>query len=250
LFDLVLLEYPYGAIPDDPAVLMPLVEEFLRPSGQIYPVSYVRGDWFVQLAARSAFTQDFLKLLGKEPSDRRFSPPASLPRPSFPLRGTPIVPLNSGALPDHVPADAAPQIELDTLDARTRKPKRDFVIGDKLEIQLKTDRAIHFELIFAWEDGEKFIIEYDGERLTPGVPKRIGRVGGIDMDEQGKDYLIILACQEPFPRGELLRAEGVPDRIVHRFFDYTRDGQLIRKPPNLTRVVKKTITIITREPPH
>ena len=69
-FDLVLLEYPYGILDTASDSFQALAELFLLPAGQIRPVPFVRGDWFVWLAAEAEFKRDFLQV----PLDER--PPA------------------------------------------------------------------------------------------------------------------------------------------------------------------------------
>jgi serine/threonine-protein kinase len=61
LFDLVLLDYPYGLIYDS-ATYRNLVREFLTPAGLARPVAFVRGDWFVNTAARPPLYEDLLQL--------------------------------------------------------------------------------------------------------------------------------------------------------------------------------------------
>jgi hypothetical protein len=61
LYDLVLLEYPYGVIHHgEPYVT--LCKEFLLPAGQVRPVSYVRGDWFASVATQPPLYHDLMQL--------------------------------------------------------------------------------------------------------------------------------------------------------------------------------------------
>ncbi len=62
LFDLVLLEYPYGVIYQDSETFDRLAEEFLQPSGMIRPIPYIRGDWFVSVATQPPLYEDLLQL--------------------------------------------------------------------------------------------------------------------------------------------------------------------------------------------
>jgi serine/threonine-protein kinase len=62
LFDLVLLEYPYGVFYEDSRTFDNLVREFLIPSGQVRPVPYVRADWFVSVATQPPVYEDLLQL--------------------------------------------------------------------------------------------------------------------------------------------------------------------------------------------
>jgi serine/threonine-protein kinase len=62
LFDLVLLEYPYGVVFEDSETLDQLTREFLGPAGQVRPIPYVRADWFVSTATMPPLYEDFLRL--------------------------------------------------------------------------------------------------------------------------------------------------------------------------------------------
>jgi serine/threonine-protein kinase len=62
LWDLVLLEYPYGVILDTNKDFVRLVDEFLEPSKQVLPIPFVRGDWFINVAGRPPLYDDLLQL--------------------------------------------------------------------------------------------------------------------------------------------------------------------------------------------
>jgi serine/threonine-protein kinase len=62
LFDLALLEYPYGVLYEDAEVFDHVAEEFLLPSGMVRPIPYVRADWFVSVATLPPLYDDFLQL--------------------------------------------------------------------------------------------------------------------------------------------------------------------------------------------
>ena len=65
LFDLALLEYPYGVAYEDSEAFDQLAREFLGPAGQVRPIAFVRADWFVSTATQPPLYDDFLRL----PSD-------------------------------------------------------------------------------------------------------------------------------------------------------------------------------------
>jgi serine/threonine-protein kinase len=62
LFDLALLEYPYGTIYPDSDTFNRLAEEYLIPAGLVRPIAYVRADWFVSIATQPPLYEDFLRL--------------------------------------------------------------------------------------------------------------------------------------------------------------------------------------------
>jgi mono/diheme cytochrome c family protein len=62
LFDLVLLEYPYAVVYEDSETYDRLAEEYLRPSGMVRPIPYLRAGWFVSTATQSPLYEDLLQL--------------------------------------------------------------------------------------------------------------------------------------------------------------------------------------------
>jgi serine/threonine-protein kinase len=62
LFDLILLEYPYGIVYPDSELFDHVVEEYLLPTRQARPIAYVRSDWFASVATLSPLYEDLLQL--------------------------------------------------------------------------------------------------------------------------------------------------------------------------------------------
>jgi hypothetical protein len=62
LWDLVLLEYPYGLIYERTDSYSSLLREFLIPAEQARPVAYVRADWFVSVATQPPLYHDLMLL--------------------------------------------------------------------------------------------------------------------------------------------------------------------------------------------
>lgn len=62
LFDLVLLEYPYGVIYEDSETFEELAKAYLMPSGLVRPIPYIRVDWFVSHATQPPLYEDLLQL--------------------------------------------------------------------------------------------------------------------------------------------------------------------------------------------
>ncbi len=61
LYDLVLLEYPYGVVPTNDT-FQSLCREFLAPANQARPITYVRADWFASVATQPPLYHDLLQL--------------------------------------------------------------------------------------------------------------------------------------------------------------------------------------------
>jgi mono/diheme cytochrome c family protein len=62
LWDLVLLDYPYGTVYRRTDAYSALVREFLVPTGQVRPIPYVRADWFVSVATQPPLYHELLQL--------------------------------------------------------------------------------------------------------------------------------------------------------------------------------------------
>jgi serine/threonine-protein kinase len=62
LFDLALLEYPYGVAFSDRETMDWLMKYYVKPSGMARPIPYVRADWFVSIATQPPLYNDFLLL--------------------------------------------------------------------------------------------------------------------------------------------------------------------------------------------
>jgi mono/diheme cytochrome c family protein len=74
LFDLLLLEYPYAAVPTT-GPLHARLKSFLRESGQARPVPYVRADWLTRALSTQPLRKDFLAVLGKPAAEPPDAPP-------------------------------------------------------------------------------------------------------------------------------------------------------------------------------
>lgn len=62
LFDLVLLEYPYGIIFEDSITFDSLLTDFINPAGLARPIPYLRTDWFCSVATQPPLYHDLLQL--------------------------------------------------------------------------------------------------------------------------------------------------------------------------------------------
>jgi mono/diheme cytochrome c family protein len=62
LWDLVLLEYPYGIIYEKSDNYTSVMKDFLIPANQVRPVPFVRGDWFVGVATQPPLYHELLEL--------------------------------------------------------------------------------------------------------------------------------------------------------------------------------------------
>src|SRR5262245_61942454 len=94
LFDVILIEYPFGTIDANSPDFPRLVKSFLEPAGQVVPVTYLRGEWFACKCAKSAPAKDIREALDLPAAPDR-PPLATKPVVNAPRSGTPIVPLDA-----------------------------------------------------------------------------------------------------------------------------------------------------------
>src|SRR5439155_14159463 len=62
IFDLALLEYPFGVFYGASDTFDQLVQEYLALAQPVRPVVYVRTDWFVNTVTQPPLYEDFLQL--------------------------------------------------------------------------------------------------------------------------------------------------------------------------------------------
>lgn len=62
VFDLAVLEYPYGILYEDSDLFRRVLDEFVTPAKIVRPVPYLRADWFVSVATQPPLYEDFLQL--------------------------------------------------------------------------------------------------------------------------------------------------------------------------------------------
>lgn len=62
LYDLVLLEYPYGLAFESSETFDELWDDYLRPAELIRPIPFVRIDWFVSVATQFPLYEDMLQI--------------------------------------------------------------------------------------------------------------------------------------------------------------------------------------------
>src|SRR5262249_49943344 len=62
VFDLILLEYPFAAMPTKD--VEEIVDTWLKPIAQIRPIIYLRTDWFVKEMEKTPLKSDINRLIG------------------------------------------------------------------------------------------------------------------------------------------------------------------------------------------
>src|SRR5262249_54102193 len=83
LFDLILLEYPFGHLEPDSATFKQVSEQFLKPADQAVPIAYLRADWFVDEFSQSPVAAEFIDVL-ELPKPAKRDPQFTIPLPREP----------------------------------------------------------------------------------------------------------------------------------------------------------------------
>jgi serine/threonine-protein kinase len=154
--------------------------------------------------------------------------------------GTPLVAIDGVLRRDH---PGAPGTEV---EFKTNKPNNLFEPGDELVVSVsnKAARPIHVELVGTSSRGRKVLLTPNAVVVKPGETFKLDAVqvrAGV-----GREQVTLLASAEPLPRAEVLRGNGVSDRVVHRFYKLTTESARPRLTADAAAVAKKTIDIETR----
>lgn len=300
LFDLLLLEYPYGAIPASSEPFELLAEEYFWRARPVRPIAYVRGDWFLARITEQPLARDFLKLLDRREIDKvlagecrhLYGEPVSLAmaagelgsrRPAEELAkafaadkldklglaplsrgetvdrgvwersydqvvrhlalGTPIVPLD--ALTRGSQAADSPAA---TIEFKSNKPDNVFIAGkDGLAIFVTNNSRIpiYLELV-GNSNGDRARLMPQVVEVAAGATYRWPEKGFVKVPQPGKDFITVYAWDNPFPPGQLLKANGLADRFVHPFYDLWQGDRRLAKPLSPAGMVKKTLEIDAR----
>lgn len=260
IFDLLLLEYPFGEMPIASDEAERLAALWLRPSAQVRPVTYVRGDWFAKVLDDTPLKNDINRLLSISPKARGFNAPdkkrfdfrpENLPNITIrpPARALPIVPIDAWYLNDYEPKPPAPKVDVSIMDAAGKVSTR-FKPGDRLKMEIRSTETVFIELIQIDADGAIFAHDLGpASRVQAGVPKEVefdGKKDGLLLgDEVGKQRFIIFAAVEKFSTGDLIQSknEVLPiERYVHPFYDLPKKlGDPLKFDP--AKMVRRTAVI-------
>jgi serine/threonine-protein kinase len=158
--------------------------------------------------------------------------------------GIPLVNLDSLTDLDYEPKTPAPF----DLELKTNKNGNTFILNDKLVIFVKPSKDVFIEVIATTSQGKKVVLVPSTTQVKAGKEFRFPEEGkSLQIKAVGKDQITVFASETAFRGGELLRGDGVADRVVHKFA-VKASGQTVQMQysPNPFLTVKKTITIETR----
>jgi len=155
--------------------------------------------------------------------------------------GIPLVAIDGVLRRDHASSELGAEVEL-----KTNKPNNLFEPGDELGVSVtnKSAKPVHIELIGTSSRGRKVLLTPKAVIIKPGETFKLDPVtvrAGV-----GREQVTLLASQDALPPGELLRGNGVTDRVVHNFYKLTAGAGRSRLAADAAAVVKKTIDIETR----
>jgi serine/threonine-protein kinase len=155
--------------------------------------------------------------------------------------GTPLVAVDGVLRRDHAAGNLGAEVEL-----KTNKPNNLFEPGDELVVTVanKSAKPVHIELVGTSSRGRKVLLTPKPVVVKPGETFKLDPIkvrAGV-----GKEQVTLLASADPLPPAELLRGDGVTDRVVHRFYKLASEAGRSRLTADAAAVVKKTIDIETR----
>jgi hypothetical protein len=247
LFDVVLLEYPLGTVPEKSPTFEKLGAAFLKPARQVRPFAFVRGDWFAQAVISSPLADDLRELIKLYEQD-----PAGLERPRAASAITtraessaiPAVDAWRGGDPPGPPTVKGLTVQTLDLD---NKPRSRFRPNDRFKLRVAAEEPMHFQYVWVNSNGQidkhSQVVAYDPAQ----GPKEIvlPPEGGLG-DELGQERLIVFASQTAFPPAETWRSRHqtkVIERFVHPFFPFKREGDGFVPDVSDAKVCRRTVVI-------
>jgi len=268
LYDLILLEYPYGELPLSFVNQFPTLHTFLENAKQARPVLYLRGDWLLAALNTTPLLEDFFAVL--KPGDAP-KPGPQWPGPP-PLRRAgrlPIYPIDSLSARNVPPTT---EKELDEFDVKValirfrdkeRTPLSHITDKDKLDYDFYATKKAWVEF-YRCDNDQKFyplpkkdieqnwaILDEKKSYNSAALRWADGFTLGTDPGRVETNHIIVFALDYrdigKFPTstttvpGSRLQAPGVRDRIFHDWY---------RFPPKVDRwpiFIKRTFTFDVRE---
>jgi serine/threonine-protein kinase len=133
-----------------------------------------------------------------------------------------------------------------TLEVKTNKSGNVFAAKDELVVFVKPGKDVHIEVIATGTRGHKTILVPATQKVKAGEQFRFPSEGQklVVPAVTGQEEITVYASEAPFPTAELLRGNGVSDRVVHAFTVRAsgKDAE-VQVAPDPAKTVKKTITL-------
>ena len=249
-FDLLLLEYPDGALrPADGSALTKRLEPFLAAENQVRPVPYLRGDWLTAALVRDGkptpLATDLASFLapnrksGDGPRVFGGAGPLILAKPAG--GRTPIPPLSGwytgDVTPDPDPFALTAEI---VVGGRAVKSVKE---GERFKLRVVSKQRVFLTVLKIEEDGEVRVQEIDGETLPVLVQGDTPRdlspgADGFSFTKSASIVLFASEADRPLAPPVVVRS-GHDTRPVWRFLlEPTKDN-----PFDPNRVVRKVLAV-------
>ncbi len=250
LYDLILIEYPFGRLDPSEPTFARLIETFLRPAGQLVPILYLRGDWLTDVFLGTRASADITRALElPQPSIRNGSP---TPLPDDPLTtGARILPLDGIDASDHDSGEGGFGVLFDVWNAETRATARRFQGGNYLLFFLRPTRDTFVQLVWRNADGTCSVPNLGAHSFLGANTETIlagasGKGYRLKQNLTGRERLIVYAAESSLPPTEHLKTKMLDERVVHRF--YPLPGEKPMGEVNPDRVIRKSVEIEITQP--
>jgi mono/diheme cytochrome c family protein len=194
VFDLLLLEYPYGIFYEDSDAFERLTREFLVPTGQVRPIPFVRADWFASVATLPPLYHDLLQLPYDLPSlEKRLDVDADGNFANRRVRRAGLV--VSGVSRNNRVVEYHPGGYWKSYDFRTGKTLEN-VLRDPIEL-----RPAGGEIIFPLPNGLQgyFVVDAKGTRIDAAVTEIV--VDKFASDQTVRNGLSCMRCHDQGMKG-------------------------------------------------
>jgi mono/diheme cytochrome c family protein len=254
-FDLLLLEYPFGAaVPPDEAL-----GRFLADARQVRPVPFLRGDWVAEVLRKDGPLAADLKSLAELAAASDRPPPGPVPRPfdgAKPVRG-PFPPFGAWYSTD-VSAEPPPfALTVEVVD-ENGKPLTELTTDGRFAVRIKSSTDASFTVVRVFADGEARVQPVgDGTQLKAGKERLIvtdtGRPflpGGIlSRANSATEYVVVFTTDRELPDLTIIRSQHTEDPAANRYpiHRFLPSGKGDKHDP--ARVVRKVVPLKVVKPP-
>jgi serine/threonine-protein kinase len=155
----------------------------------------------------------------------------------------PMVPLDGLTKADYAPSDTPPF----NIEIKTNKSGNLFRDGEELVITVKPSKDVFIELIGTSASGRKVILAPATTKVKANTEFKFPAEGKPALKVKkgaGKDFVTVFASAAAFTEGQLLRGDGVADRLVHGVQVAAQgNGAQVKFSLNPFQAVKKTVAI-------
>lgn len=247
LFDVILLEYPFGILDAKSPDFQKIAKLFLEPAGQVVPITHVRADWFADTFAKSPVATELRGALDL-PAPPPRNPLADRPLPDTRRKATAMAPLDATTIGDV----NAPSAEIDLIfeigyprntSGSGFRPNKAFKSGDQISVHLRSTKTVFIEIVWTEETGRCSFLKVK-ELVGAGDDKYFEEYADksplrVEATRPGVNKFTIFASETDFPPGEVLSTKQLNYRVIHPF--YPLPGVTTKFDHDPAKVVKKTI---------